>query len=213
MILQHNRGMELNFKNAVILSIVIHAAIMLFIYHAPVIKAERIKPKEIVVDFIPSVEPKKIEITKQETKAISVDTPKINLTQKIDMKPVANASPEIKAAQQKEISDELAVKQARIKSTKDYISYYQLIREKIRRSLKSRYRSYYGEGDVCLIFSLSSDGSLISSAADPCASTRDGTLVDTAIRSLKDAAPFARFPKALTLPQMSFTVTVSFKKQ
>ncbi len=209
----YNRGMELNFKNAVILSIVIHAAIIMSIYHAPVFNAERIKPKEIVVDFIPSVEPKKIDITNQETKAISVDTPKINLTQKTDMKPVASASPEIKATQQKEISDELAVKQARIKSTKDYISYYQLIREKIRRSLKSRYRSYYGEGDVGLIFTLSSNGTLISSTVDPSVSTHESALVNAAIQSLKDAAPFARFPKALTLPRMSFTVTVSFKRQ
>lgn len=214
MILRHDRGMELNFKNAVILSLVIHAAIVISLYHTPALMVERIEHKEIIMDFIASVEPKKIEIARQETKAISVDTPKVNLTQKIDVKPVvAGASSEINAAQQKEISDELAAKQTRIKSTKDYINYYQLIREKIRRALKSRYRSYYGEGDVCLIFILRSDGRLISIAADPEASTRDRVLVDTAIRSLKDAAPFVRFPKALALPQMSFTVTVSFKKQ
>ncbi|MBU1037768.1 MAG: hypothetical protein KJ994_01825 [Candidatus Omnitrophica bacterium] len=214
MILRHDRGMELNLRNAVILSLVIHAAIVISLYYTPVLRVARIEHKEIVVDFVASVEPKKIEITRQETKAISVDTPKVNLTQKIDMKPVfAGASSEINDEQQKEISDELAAKQARIKSTHDYINYYQLIREKIRRSLKSRYRSYYGEGDVSLIFSLRSDGSLISSAVDPVASISDDTLVDTAIRSLKDAAPFARFPKTLTLPQMSFTVTVSFKKQ
>ena len=205
--------MELNFKNAVILSIIIHAAIMLPLYRPPVFKAERIKHDDIIVDYISGVEPKKIEVVKQETEAISVDTPKINLTQKIEMKPAASASPKANAAQQKEISDELAIKQARIKSTKDYISYYQLIREKIRQALKNRYRSYYGEGDVCLIFVLRSNGVLISASADPKASTRNRTLIDTAIQSLKEAAPFASFPKAITLPQMSFTLTVSFKKQ
>ncbi len=213
MILRQDRGMELNFKNAVILSLVIHAAIMLSSYHEPVFSSERIKHDEIIVDYIPSAEPKKKEVIKQEIKTISVDTPKVNLAPKIEMKPAVSAFAEAKSLQEKKTSDELAIKQARITSTKDYISYYQLIREKIRQKLKNRYRSYYGEGDVGLIFSLRSDGSLINSAVVPTALMCNGTLIDTAIMSLKDAAPFASFPKALTLPQMSFTLTVSFKKR
>lgn len=209
MTLPYNRGMELNFKNAVILSMIIHAVIILSL---PVFKAERIKHNKIIIDYIPSVEPKKTEITRQETRAMSVDTPKINLAPKVEMKPAASVSPETSAARQKEILNELAMKQARIKSTKDYISYYQLIREKIRQKLKNKYRSYYNEGDVCLVFVLRSDGALLSAAADPERSVRDRTLIDTAVQSLKEAAPFAPFPKALTLPQMSFTLTVSFKK-
>lgn len=201
--------MELNFKNAVILSMVIHAAVILSL---PVFKAERMKRDTIIVDYIPSVEPKKTEAVRQEAKAVSPDTPKIDLAPKIDVKSAESASSDTNAARQRDIPDELAVKQARIMSTKDYISYYQLIREKIRRKLKDRYRSYHSEGDVSLVFVLRSDGALVSAAADPQSSTNDRTLIDTAIQSLREAAPFAPFPKALTLPQMSFTLTVSFKK-
>ena len=205
--------MELNFRNAVILSIVIHAAFIHSMYRSPAHEVERVKRDEIIVEYIPKTEPEKIREVKKEVKAISVDTPKINLAPKVKMKPSTDAAAKSNVERQKEVSDELAIKQARVKSTKDYISYYQLIREKIRQKLKNRCRSYYGEGDVGLIFTLSSDGTLISSAVDPSVSTRESALVDAAIHSLKDAAPFAGFPKALDLPQMSFTLTVSFKKR
>lgn len=220
MALLYNSGMELNFKNAVILSVIIHAAVMLPFYSSPVLKDDRIKHDKMIVDYIHIVRPKKIEVTRQKSKAISaiamsVDTPKINLAPKIEMKPDVSAPPKANAAQQKKISAELAVKQARIRSTKDYVNYYQLIREKVRQKLKDRYRSYYGEGDISLVFDLRADGLLISVSAAPDAGAppRDQALLDIAIQSLKEASPFDPFPRALALPQMSFTLTISFRKK
>ena len=196
--------MHITLKEAIIISVVIHSVIFFPLYGKGIPARALHKKESITVDYIKSIESEKR----------TIDTPKIEVTPKVEMKR-ADSSPAFKSPAEsvKNAPDTLAARQARIMSTRDYVNYYQLIREKIRRSLKSRYRSYYGEGDVCLVFSLRSDGSLISVVADPGVSTHDSTLIDTAIRSLRDAAPFAGFPKALTLPQMSFTVTVSFKKQ
>ncbi|MFH1190520.1 MAG: hypothetical protein V1682_07540 [Candidatus Omnitrophota bacterium] len=196
--------MYMTLKEAVMISVLIHSAVFIPVYGKDIPAAIRHKKESITVDYIKYKEPERI----------TRDTGRTEIVPKVEMKRQENP-PVVKAPvdSAKAASDALAAKQAKIVSTGDYINYYQLIREKIRRSLKDRYRNYYGEGDVCLVFSLGSDGSLITSAADPAASTQDGRLIDIALRSLKDASPFASFPKALTLPQMSFTLTVSFKRR
>lgn len=196
--------MHITFKEAVIISIVIHSAVILPL-SGKKIPPRTVRQKDsITVDYI--------KYKEAETK--TPETPKVEVSPKVEMKaavkPPAEKSP---AKSAKDAADALAAKQARIMSTKDYVNYYQLIREKIRQRLKARYRSYYNEGDVSLVFVLRSDGALVSAAADPERSVRDRALIDTAVQSLREAAPFAPFPKALTLPQMSFTLTVSFKKQ
>ncbi|MFA5146449.1 MAG: energy transducer TonB [Candidatus Omnitrophota bacterium] len=96
---------------------------------------------------------------------------------------------------------------------KGYIDYYQLIREKIKEELKYRYRRWYKEGDVILNFILKSDGTLIGFDTDKAASTGDARLAEIASLSIKQASPFPPFPEGLPFPQMSFTVTVSFKEK
>ena len=108
---------------------------------------------------------------------------------------------------------EIARKQAKIRSTKDYINYYQLIREKIRQRLKSHYGRQHGEGEVRLEFLLRADGALLAAGADRAASTQDAALVEIALKSLKEASPLPPFPKAVDLPRMSFDLTVVFKKE
>ena len=206
--------MNLTFRNAVFLSLLAHSAIFLpsfnFVFNRQQITE---KKDSIIVDYIrekePQIEFKKIEDVRKKP----AETQKIPVVTKVDTvsKSVPAANTPVKSL--KDVADALAVKQAKVMSTKDYINYYTLIREKIRRRLKDKYRSYYSEGDAYLIFFLRSDGSLISAGVDPDMSTRDRILLDTAIQSVKEAAPFAPFPKAITLQQMSFTLTVSFKKQ
>ncbi|MCX5678276.1 MAG: hypothetical protein NTY76_04120 [Candidatus Omnitrophica bacterium] len=196
--------MHITLKEAIVISIFIHSAIFLPLSGKNIPPTHVVHKKDsIIVDYIKYKEPE----------AKIPETPKIEVTPKVEMKQSINApADKAPAKTEKNNTDALAAKQAKIMSTKDYVNYYQLIREKIRRKLKERYRGYYNEGDVCLVFVLRSDGVLISAAASPEISTRDRTLIDTAIQSLKEAAPFTPFPKALTLPQMSFTLTVSFKK-
>lgn len=205
--------MQMTFKSAFILSIVVHSAILIPGIRLMPDHDKLIDKNSIMVDYVPEKEPE-IELKKSpDVLRKTEQTPVIAPTVKTDT--VSKKMPAVNAPIKslKDVADALAVKQAKVMATQDYINYYQLIREKIRRQLKDKYRSYYSEGDVCLIFILRSDGSLVSVGADASISTRDRILIDTAIQSVKEASRFAPFPKAIDLKQMSFTLTVSFKRQ
>jgi len=186
-----------------------------FIGYQGMIAQKMDRQKRMIVDYIAIKEPKDTKPAPKEKKPIVVETPKAELSPEILIAPSKANPGAVKSGINKDASRELAIKQARIMSTKYYVNYYQLIREKVRQRLKDKYRSYYGEGDVSLVFDLRADGSLISvkAAPDTDAPARDPVLLDMAIQSLREAAPFAPFPRALSLPRMSFTLTVSFKKQ
>lgn len=91
-----------------------------------------------------------------------------------------------------------------------YISYYQLVREKIRRVA---YQSYTRTevGEVYLSFIISSDGSLRGIRLAEDKSSRSTYLKAVALRSVKDASPFPDFPKDLDYPELSFNVVISFE--
>lgn len=205
--------MDLTLRSAIMLSLLVHSVIFLPSIRLFCQDRHQFTSRDsITVDYIvekePTVEFKKNDTVRREVK----ETKKIPLAAKVDLQ--SKAAPAVSAPVKslKDVADALAVRQAKVMSTQDYINYYSLIRENIRRHLKSRYRTYYNEGDACLIFILRSDGSLMSVGVDLGASTHDRTLLDTSIQSVKDAAPFTPFPKAIKLEQMSFTLTVSFRK-
>jgi len=91
-----------------------------------------------------------------------------------------------------------------------YISYYQLIREKIRRAA---YRNYTRNetGEVYLSFIISSDGYLKEVRFSEERSSSNLYLKEIAMRSIKEASPFPNFPKELDYPQLSFNVVISFE--
>ena len=167
--------MYITLKDAVLISILIHSAAFLPLHGKNVPAPVLHKKESIMVDYIKFKEP--------ERKAI--DTQKIEVVPKVEMK-AADSSPAVKAPVQspKYAADALAAKQAKIMSTRDYVNYYQLIREKIRQKLKGRYRTYYGEGDTGLIFVLRSDGKLISVAVDKSAPLCNQMLISTALRRM-----------------------------
>jgi TonB family protein len=91
-----------------------------------------------------------------------------------------------------------------------YISYYQIVREKIKRAA---YQNYTGKeiGEVTLSFIISSDGHLkdlhlIEEKSNPSAYLRE-----IALRSVKDASNFPAFPKELDYPQLSFNLAITFE--
>lgn len=94
---------------------------------------------------------------------------------------------------------------------KDYITYSNLIREKIKEGLKDIYSDYGREGDVCLLFVLNSNGSLYAFDIDP-NSIEDKKLRDIAGLGLRKAAPFPSFPEILPYDRMLFSIVISFKK-
>jgi len=204
--------MDRTFSFAFGISILIHSAIFLPISGLALTRHESVLNKPIVVDYV-KVETRK-EPPKKMRAAVQAETPKLELSKEIEMKEKKAAAEALKnrEAAKREVR-ELARAQAQVRSTKDYINYYQLIREKIRERLKSHYRNYHGEGDVVLIFMLDSSGSVAAVDAETALSTKDANLVRVAITSVKEASPFPPFPRELAYPKVAFDLTVSFKKQ
>ncbi|MFA5286897.1 MAG: TonB family protein [Candidatus Omnitrophota bacterium] len=91
-----------------------------------------------------------------------------------------------------------------------YISYYQIVREKIRRSAYQNYtRSETGE--VYVAFIISGDGDLKNARLVEERSSGNSYLKSIALASVKSASPFPRFPKELDYPELSFNVVISFE--
>jgi len=95
-------------------------------------------------------------------------------------------------------------------SNPSYISYYQVVREKIRRSTYQNYnRSETGE--VYITFIISSAGYLQEVRLVEEKSQASTYLKDIALSSVKNASPFPNFPKELDYSQLSFNVVISFE--
>ncbi len=92
-----------------------------------------------------------------------------------------------------------------------YLDYYQLVREKIRRSAYQNY-SRTEIGEVYISFLISSDGQILEMRLIEDKTRANQYLRDTAMRSIRDASPFPAFPKELSgYPQLSFNVIISFE--
>lgn len=91
-----------------------------------------------------------------------------------------------------------------------YISYYQIVREKIRRAA---YRNYGRNetGEVYLVFIISNDGFLKQSRLVEEKSSGGAYLKDIALASINAASPFPNFPKELDYEELSFNVVISFE--
>jgi len=91
-----------------------------------------------------------------------------------------------------------------------YVSYYQFVREKIRKAAYQNY-SRSETGVVYLAFIISSNGILRDVRLIEEKSSVNYYLRETALRSIRDASPFPIFPKELDYPQLSFNVIISFE--
>ncbi|MFH1397637.1 MAG: energy transducer TonB, partial [Candidatus Omnitrophota bacterium] len=91
-----------------------------------------------------------------------------------------------------------------------YVSYYQFVREKIRKAAYQNY-SRSETGVVYLAFVISSNGILRDVRLIEEKSSVNYYLRETALRSIRDASPFLVFPKELDYPQLSFNVIISFE--
>jgi periplasmic protein TonB len=217
--------MNNTFKYAVIISFVVHFLAIAPLYGFELFNKSTDPKKTMVVEYVTLKEAPPVDMTKFKV----IEPPKMELLKDVAMKTGARKTESKKDKPAPEPKDNIkrissetgkqearaiaqAAHEAKIRSTKDYINYYQLIREKIRQGLKENYRYYYNEGDVSMVFVLRQDGALISSGVDASNSADNDKLRRIALESLKGAAPFPTFPKALNVPSMAFSVTVSFKK-
>ncbi len=95
-------------------------------------------------------------------------------------------------------------------SNPSYISYYQIVREKIRRSAYQNY-SKAETGEVYISFIITRDGLMREVRLIEAKSSSNAYLKETALKSVRDSSPFPNFPKELDYPQLSFNVVISFE--
>lgn len=93
-----------------------------------------------------------------------------------------------------------------------YISYYQIVREKIKRAAYSNY-TRIEMGEVYLSFIISGDGDIREVHIVDEKSSPSPYLKQIALNSVKDASPFPNFPKDLDYPQLSFNIVISFEAE
>ncbi|MDO8260981.1 MAG: TonB family protein, partial [Candidatus Magasanikbacteria bacterium] len=91
-----------------------------------------------------------------------------------------------------------------------YINYYQIVREKIRRSAYQNY-THSQTGEVYISFIISCDGSIKDVRLIEDKTTGADYLRNIALRSVRDASPFPNFPKELDYLQLSFNIIISFE--
>lgn len=91
-----------------------------------------------------------------------------------------------------------------------YLSYYQIVREKIRRCAYRNY-STSNTGEVYVSFIVSSAGYLEEARLVEEKSSADVYLTKIALKSVSDASPFPKFPAELDYSQLSFNVIISFE--
>lgn len=91
-----------------------------------------------------------------------------------------------------------------------YISYYQTVREKVKRAAYYNYNRAES-GEVYVSFIVTSGGFLKDVRLIEERSSPNPYLRDIALRSIKDASPFPNFPKDLDYPNLSFNVIISFE--
>jgi len=92
----------------------------------------------------------------------------------------------------------------------EYLNYYQIIREKIKRAAYQGYTKQ-DTGEVYISFAISSGGSLEGVRLIEEKSTQNQYLRDIALKSIQNASPFPSFPKELNYPQLSFNIIISFE--
>lgn len=95
-------------------------------------------------------------------------------------------------------------------SSPSYINYYQMVREKIRRSA---YQNYSGSqiGEAYLSFVITNLGELKDVRLVQEKTSAPVYLREIARKSISDAAPFPKFPAELDYPQLSFNIVISFE--
>lgn len=166
--------------------------------------------KETFKTMVPAKKAVKLEvekITKKEPPAAKEEVP------------VKKALP-VKEIQSEKISEiarkTISKKEIKLKSTPElegnisYLSYSQLIREKIKQRLYRNYRESMGRGEIAVNFVLRSNGTLKALEVIKNRSTSNNNLHNLCIESIKRTSPFKPFPKELNFKEIAFTITVSF---
>jgi TonB family protein len=152
------------------------------------------------------IKQEKIKITKAKTKINNQDKVKIvKINDKLE-KEIVKVPPAGSAETKIKIPPDLPEEQEQL-----YLSYYQSIREKIRKFVEKNYPRFIARGEVHLYFVLLSNGNIKEIKIVQEKSSRNRLLKNIAKRSIQQATPFSHFPEELRQSQLSFNVIISFE--
>lgn len=165
------------------------------------------KPKQAAPEREPPLKsPAKINVAKIAPPPF-VEKPTSSLSKTAFIKPIS-LKPDIIAVKKKITLPPVEMDKI---NNPSYINYYQIVREKIRRTAYQNY-TRAETGEVYLSFIISRDGYLKEVQLNEEKSSGNSYLKEIASRSVKDASPFPVFPKELVdYPQLSFNVVISFE--
>ncbi len=95
-------------------------------------------------------------------------------------------------------------------NTPSYITYYQIVRDRIRDRAYSNYTKL-SVGEVFVTFIIKEDGALSGLQVLEGKSSANDFLRDVGVKSVQEGAPFPPFPKDLSYPELTFNVSISFQ--
>lgn len=214
----------MDFKKALVISFVSHCLVLsplgsIGIFH-PLKKTD-----EIQITYF-QIKPVKIEspstkpapVVKEEKQEPSKKEGVFPKKQKLDIVKKRARAPQIKPqALNTPLSKENIIPESipgtTLPNTPQCVTYYNYIREEIRRELERNYKPEHEEGEVGVSFGINQTGKLIELGIRDERSSKDVVLRRLAYESIKNTSPFKSFPKGLTMEQISFNLTVVFKKK
>lgn len=110
------------------------------------------------------------------------------------------------------LSAEQYLEEKELELLEEYIQYYELIREKIKKTVARNYTRFREEGMVEVAFTLDKRGHLKNLIIDKLKSASSASLHKTALRGIERAAPFPAFPPLLKRDDLTFAIAIIFKK-
>jgi len=93
-----------------------------------------------------------------------------------------------------------------------YLDYYNAVRSQIYRSAQASKPSYFMEGGVTLVFTLSRAGRLLNAGIVQEKSTKNPILQKHALSGIERAAPFSPFHESMKEQELTLRITISFEK-
>lgn len=193
------------FKVAFVLSVSIHllAISSSSLFHPKVIEQ---KNDRIEVTYILPEEAKE-EVLKTLPEKYDLERKKISLASK-NMTSFENAI----LSKDTPVVIEQYLEEKSLEELEEYIEYYELIREKIKKHVAKSYTRSMKEGRVDVNFMLSRNGTLKDLSIDDKRSATSTFLRKAALRSVKQASPFPPFPSSLEGEDLAFNLAIIFKK-
>ncbi len=221
------------FKYAILISMVLHAALFAKLYLAKDMNFLSEKEQEMIYKVHKLAEEEQPQvIAHKEAPPPPPPAPAAEITSEIPManetKPTGTSEPFLPGrglAEQFKMFEHRPDKVKGLKVTREvevpmlksekintpsYVTYYQIVRDRIRERAYSNYTKL-SMGEVYLSFIIKADGSLGELQILENRSVANEFLKSVGVKSVQESAPFPPFPKDLDYPELTFNVQISFQ--